>query len=167
MKCFVCDAGSLVRQLAAVEGQVKGSKYAVDTMALVCDHCGHIAMEGEDTPEFLRKVSDAYRAEHKLLTSSEIRAIRGGLSQQRFADELGIGVATVKRCELGLVQNKSTDKLIREFARRNTPVWTYETPSYKEACLAAASGLWAHAHGPPNEPGCANILSFDDSFSTT
>ena len=149
MKCFVCDDGTMVKQLAEVEGIVKRKKFKVEALALVCKQCGHVAMEGEDTAEFLRTLADAYRRKHKLLTSSEIRTIRGGLSQQRCATEVGVGVASLKRWELGLVQDRSSDKLLRAFARRNTPTWTYETSSGAGACLASNAGRWPLAHGPP------------------
>ncbi len=70
MKCFVCDAGTMVRRVADMEGQIKRKKYTVSTMALVCDQCGHTAMEGEDMPEFMRKLADAYR--HAGLVSAEV-----------------------------------------------------------------------------------------------
>lgn len=156
MKCFVCNDGTLIRGLAMVEGQVKRKKYKVEALALVCDRCGHIAMEGYDTQEFMRKLADAYRSEHKLLMSNEIRAIRGGLSQQRFAAELGVGPASVKRWELGLVQDKGNDRLMRDFARQHTPTWRYETAVAAESeCFSAAVCLWELAHGPPFSDSCA------------
>jgi len=109
-------------------------------------------MEGEDMPEYMRKIADAYRRDHGLHTSDEIRAIRGKLTQQRFADALGVGVASVKRWELGLVQDRGNDRLIREFQRQEGAKWSYE---FKEGqaeqgqSLSAAAGCWALAHGPP------------------
>ena len=103
-------------------------------------------------PEYMRKVADAYRRDHGLYTSEEIKDIRGKLTQQRFADALGVGVASVKRWELGLVQDKGNDKLIREFQRRKSLRWSYE---FKEAFadedrrLSVEACLWAPVHGPP------------------
>jgi putative zinc finger/helix-turn-helix YgiT family protein len=152
MKCFVCNKGVLTRQLADVEGKVKGKKYTVKTMAMVCDHCRHIALEGADVPEYMRKVADAYRRAHDRYTSDEIKTIRGRLSQQRFADALDVGVASVKRWELGLVQSKAHNKLIRAFQREEGAKWNYE---FKEApvespSLSGVAGLWPLAHGPPS-----------------
>ena len=78
MNCFVCDEGTLQHRLADVEGKVKGEKFVVRTNALVCDACGHVAVEGADMSEFMRSLADAYRRAHNLLTSEEIKHIRGG-----------------------------------------------------------------------------------------
>jgi transcriptional regulator with XRE-family HTH domain len=52
------------------------------------------------------------------LTPQEIKAIRkaGGLTQAEFAKRLKVGIASIKRWELGLViQNESADESIRQF----------------------------------------------------
>jgi len=151
MKCFVCNKGALSRQLAEVDGKIKGKTYTVETMALVCDHCQHVAVEGADMPEYMRKVADAYRRAHDLYTSEEIKAIRGRLNQQRFAVALGVGSASVKRWELGLVQSKAHNKLICDFQRQQRPQWTYEfdDKSAESRSVSAGAGAWAPAHGPP------------------
>ncbi|MGE5646169.1 MAG: type II TA system antitoxin MqsA family protein [Acidobacteriota bacterium] len=152
MNCFVCDDGTLTTRLADVEGEIKGEKYRVHVSALVCDKCGHVAMEGSDASEFMRRLADAYRRAHNLLTSEEIRRIRGGMSQQRFAKALGVGVASVKRWELGLVQEERNNALILEFARGANRGWIFESES---ACsteprpLMEGAGLWSCCHSPP------------------
>lgn len=164
MKCFVCNRGTFVRQLAEVDGKIKKKTYTVKTLALVCDRCHHIAVEGEDMPEYMRKVADAYRLDHGLCTSDEIRTIRGKLNQQRFADAIGVGVASVKRWELGLVQDRGNDRLIREFQRQESLKWSYEfkeAPTHEGPCLSAGAGLWALAHGPPS---CGDTLLFCRTF---
>jgi putative zinc finger/helix-turn-helix YgiT family protein len=153
MKCFVCSRGAFVRQLADVGGKIKKMTYTVKMLALVCDRCHHIAVEGEDMPEYMRRIADAYRSDHGLYTSDEIRAIRGKHTQQRFADALGVGVASVKRWELGLVQDKGNDRLIRDFQRQENLKWNYEfkeAPADEDECLSVGAGLWALAHGPPS-----------------
>ena len=152
MNCFVCDGGSLNERLADVEGDVRGEKFVVRTPALVCDTCGHIAMEGADTQEFMRRLADAYRSAHNLLTSEEIRRIRGGMSQQRFCKALGVGIASVKRWELGLVQEERNNSLMLEFARRANRGWIFESEGehYAEPQrLLVGAGLWSGCHGPP------------------
>jgi putative zinc finger/helix-turn-helix YgiT family protein len=148
MTCFNCNTGKFDRRWVPVEGKIKRKKYTVNAWALVCDHCGHISMEGADVQEFMRSLADSYRTDNKLLTSSEIRAIRGGLSQARFAQELGVGVASVKRWELGLVQDRSSDRLIRTYARSLEPSWAYELPAAAAPPLAVACWVGL-AHGPP------------------
>src|ERR1039457_3045050 len=153
MKCFVCNSGTFVRQLADVDGKIKKQTYTVNTLALVCDRCHHTAIEGGDMQDYMRKIADAYRRDHDLYTSEEIKAIRGKITQQQFADALGVGVASVKRWELGLVQDKGNDRLIRDFQRQENLKWNYEfkeAPADEDECLSVGAGLWALAHGPPS-----------------
>lgn len=154
MKCFNCESGEFENRLVRAEGEIKGKQYTVETPALVCNACGHIALEGKDAQEFMRRIADAYRLAHQLLTSDQIRSIRGNLSQLRFAQEIGVGSVSVKRWELGLVQNKSNDKLMRDFAKYSKKRYVYEVPVAASALLAAmAAGISAspeeHANGPP------------------
>lgn len=83
---------------------------------LACTECGYQTVEGADMPEYMRLLADKYRAAYGLLTSDEIRAHRERLkmSQQKFADYLGVGVASVKRWEMGKIQESAMDKLIRQ-----------------------------------------------------
>jgi transcriptional regulator with XRE-family HTH domain len=102
----------------------------------------------------MRKIADAYRRDHDLYTSEEIKAIRGKITQQQFADALGVGVASVKRWELGLVQDKGNDRLIREYDRQESLKWRYEINDREalanaDSRLSVEVGLCAPAHGPP------------------
>ena len=115
MKCFNCGKGALRRRDAIVPGAIKGEEFSVVTPALVCPNCGHIAMEGEDVPEHLRRLADEYRRAHNLLTSDQIRAHRKTLkmSQKAFAVYLGVGEASIKRWELGAIQDEVFDHYLR------------------------------------------------------
>jgi putative zinc finger/helix-turn-helix YgiT family protein len=115
MKCFECEKGNLIHRRAQVEGEVRSEQFVVESAALVCDRCGYQAMEGADLPEHLRRLADAYRRAHRLLTSEEIRSRRGLLrmTQKVFAAYLGVGEASIKRWELGAVQDESMDRYIR------------------------------------------------------
>jgi putative zinc finger/helix-turn-helix YgiT family protein len=98
-----------------VEGRYRGRVYKVQASAHVCSKCGYYLVEASDTPELMRNLSDAYRSEMGLLTSDQIRGYREslGLSQQRFAEYLKVGVASIKRWELGGVQDSVNDDHIR------------------------------------------------------
>jgi DNA-binding XRE family transcriptional regulator len=67
-------------------------------------------------PEYGRLLADEYRAAHGLLTSVEIRSRRKqlGMSQEEFANHVGVGVASVKRWEMGKIQDERSNKLIIE-----------------------------------------------------
>jgi DNA-binding transcriptional regulator YiaG len=117
-------------------------------------------LEGKDAQEFMRRISDAYRRAHKLLTSDQIRGIRGGLSQLRFAQEIGAGPASVKRWELGLVQDRSSDKLIRAFEKASKRRYVYDVPVRVALPAVYGSGPEGYAHGPPfaMENHCLSLL---------
>lgn len=150
MNCFACGKGELKPVTAKVEGVVKKKKYKVETRALVCDVCGHAAIESSDMPEYMRKLSDVYRRDNGLYTSDEIKRIRGKLTQQKFAEELGVGVASLKRWELGLVQDRSNNNLIRDFAGRVSSKWAYEfEKNVPESCLTAGLSPMEISNSPP------------------
>jgi putative zinc finger/helix-turn-helix YgiT family protein len=105
----------MTRQLAEVDGEIRGEKYAVMANALVCSKCKHAGFEGTDVQEHMRKVADAYRRAHHLLASDDIRKARKalGMSQKTFAAYLQVGEASVKRWELGAIQDEAMDQYIR------------------------------------------------------
>jgi len=96
-------------------GEYAGVSVSIEMEGLVCDSCGYKTVPGSKMEEFGRLVADGYRKQKGLLTSGDIRGIREdlGMSQQQFADHLGVGVASIKRWELGKVQEESMDQLMR------------------------------------------------------
>ena len=108
----VAGRGTLTRQESVVDGTVKNETFSVTTLALVCAKCGHVALEGKDVQEHLRRVADAYRKSHGLLTGEEIKSSRRRLkmSQRQFARYLKVGEASIKRWELGAIQGESHDQ---------------------------------------------------------
>jgi putative zinc finger/helix-turn-helix YgiT family protein len=115
MKCFSCDKGKLESRRALVPGDVRGDCLAVECEALVCDRCGFQSLTDEQSDAYNLLITDAYREKHGLLTSDDLRRCREqlGMSQQQFAGFIGVGVASVKRWELGLIQDQALDQLIR------------------------------------------------------
>lgn len=113
-ECLHCD-GELDHRIAPVAGTYSGESFTVMTDALVCPKCGYTTVDAQHADEFLKHVADAYRSAHKLLTSTEIKALRlkDKRTQEEFAKYLGVGVASIKRWELGRVQDAAMDELIR------------------------------------------------------
>ena len=115
MTCIKCGKAKLEKRKARVPGEIKGERFLVSMPALACPNCGFITVDGDDMPEYMRLVADAYRRKHNLLTSNEIRRRRQQLrmSQARFADYIGVGIASLKRWEMGKIQDTSSDELIK------------------------------------------------------
>lgn len=115
MTCIKCKGQMSQSQLMQMTGRFKGLDLTVEIEGRQCTQCGHQIVAGRHMSEFMQKLGDAYRVSKGLLTSAEIRRQREslGMSQTEFADYLGVGVAGVKRWELGDIQNKAVDELIR------------------------------------------------------
>ncbi|MBZ5591263.1 MAG: type II toxin-antitoxin system MqsA family antitoxin [Acidobacteriia bacterium] len=115
IRCIQCGRADLETRTIQLAGKVRDRDYTVEMRGLQCPRCGYKTIEGSDMPEFGRLLADQYRAEHGLLTSEELRARRKrlGLSQREFALHVGVGLATIKRAEMGKIQDGRTDEAIR------------------------------------------------------
>ena len=127
LKCPECDRRYLQPAITELTGITHGESFAIASDALVCPNCGFKTIPVEKMGEFALRISDAYREKYQLLTSSRIRDCRLdlGMSQQRFADYLGVGSSSVKRWELGQIQDKAMNNLMvlktdLDAARENT-----------------------------------------------
>ncbi len=114
MECLNC-AKQLRRKIAPITGFYDGETFTVKTQAIVCPYCGFSTVDAPHLDEYYRAVADAYRTAHGRLTSDQIVAARKRLkmSQRAFARFLGVGEASIKRWELGKVQDRAMDELIR------------------------------------------------------
>lgn len=116
MICLRCNSEEFEhKDNAVIEQEFRGETFKVKAPAMVCAKCGWQALAEGMADALLKRTGDAYRKRHGLLTSIEIKALREelGMSQQRFAEALGVGVASVKRWETWLPQETSSDNLIR------------------------------------------------------
>jgi putative zinc finger/helix-turn-helix YgiT family protein len=115
IRCIECGRADLRPAANRFQGVVRGETYTVKMDGLECPNCHYKTIEGAAMPEFGRLLSDQYRAAHGLLTSEDIRARRRGLglSQRAFATYVGIGEATVKRVEMGKIQDRHTEEAIK------------------------------------------------------
>ena len=115
MNCPNCHKANLVRRRTRIPGRVKGESVEVVMTGLVCPRCGYVTVDGKDMAEYMGRVADAYRSRHGLLTGEQIRDRRKslGMSQAKFAEHLGVGLASIKRWETGRIQDRSSDRLIR------------------------------------------------------
>ena len=117
MICVRCDNEDFITKPdAVIEQEFRNVRLDVHTPALACSNCGWITVGLDQVDELRKRTADAYRKKLGLLTSDAIRAIRKvlGMNQPAFAAFIGVGVASVKRWETWLVQEKRNDDLIRQ-----------------------------------------------------
>jgi putative zinc finger/helix-turn-helix YgiT family protein len=105
----------MVSRLAAMTARIRGEEVPVRTEAMVCNRCGFQVLTDEQSAVYIMASADAYREKHNLLTTKELKRIRGRLrmSLRAFAKYLKVGEASPKRWEAGLVQDEAMDELIR------------------------------------------------------
>lgn len=128
MKCFDCGKGRMIKKVTKVPHEIRGLRFEVESAVSVCTKCGAISIPWDRIGDHGRLVDATYRRLAGILTAEEIREARQrlGMSQREFAEYLGVGEASVKRWETGVLPDKSSSDLIRlktdpEAARQN---WT-------------------------------------------
>ncbi len=134
--CIQCNNGTLTSAVISVVGTREGEEFTVFVPGLICSACGFKTIDNQQSGEFTKAVSDAYKRAHRLLTGAELRERRCTwlkMSQQDFADYLGVGIASVKRWEAGQIQDRAMDELIRlktdpEAARTNLRALEIQLP---------------------------------------
>ena len=115
MECVECGKGRMVRKKAKVPHEIRGIKFEVEDTVNVCQRCGFITIPLDHADEHGRLVDETYRRLEGILSADEIVAARRrlGMSQREFASYLGVGEASVKRWEKGVLPDKSSSDLIR------------------------------------------------------
>jgi putative zinc finger/helix-turn-helix YgiT family protein len=93
----------------------------------VCPVCGLEAGSVQEGAMAQRAIADTYRKTAGLLTGEEIVRFRKKmrLTQPQLAGKMGVGVASIKRWELGLIQTKSMDRALRTVFWNDTPADVY------------------------------------------
>ena len=114
-ECLKCGGTMHEHSGLSFEGEVRDETVSFVMAGLKCEACGRQTVPGSEMQEFMRRAADAYRVRHRLLTSETIRSRRNalGMTQEEFAEWLPAGVASVRRWELGAVQDDAMDELIR------------------------------------------------------
>ena len=137
MQCLKCGKGALRKAKCAFVVTVRDEDVLVRTNGLRCVSCGWETQDLLGAAGLAQLAADAYREEHAMLTSSEIRGRRERLnmSQEAFAEWIGVGIASIKRWEGAQVQDRALDALIR---LRTDPAAATQTAKAVRARLAKA-----------------------------
>jgi putative zinc finger/helix-turn-helix YgiT family protein len=116
MICFKCDSEEFEVRESSVHQEFRGEAFDVRVPVSVCKGCGWQVLAPDQVDAVRKQTVDAYRSKHKLLMAKEIIMLRKArsMSQEKFAEFVGVGVASIKRWERGFVQEPISDKRIRE-----------------------------------------------------
>jgi putative zinc finger/helix-turn-helix YgiT family protein len=118
-RCPTCSAGKLHDKIVTerFEFEVDGKTKTVVAENVPVSECDNVTCgERLSGPEAARIRHEAICRTFGLLTPREIQVIRErlGLSQERFAQLTGLGIATISRWERGrLLQNRAMDNYLR------------------------------------------------------
>src|ERR1035438_2646776 len=126
VKCPECGEGTLKEGILNIQAQVRGEPVPIQFPGTECPICGFQEIDSAQMAAYGLATTDAYRAKHGLLTSDELRSRRRrlGMSQVEFANHTKRSLPSIKRWELGAIQDEAMDELIRlktdaEAARKN------------------------------------------------
>lgn len=93
----------------------RGEDITFPAELFVCEKCGLEVATIQQTTTIQNAIADAYRKKMGLLTGSEIRSQRErlNLSQSELARRAGVGIASIKRWENGIIQTKSMNSALK------------------------------------------------------
>lgn len=113
LRCDTVNEFELTTEIRKVT--VKGVPVEFEAIKAYCPHCGDplFVYEAERINQI--RCFDEYKKKKGLLTSEEIIEIRNkyGLSQTDLAKAIMVGKKNIARYEIGKIQDKSIDLLIR------------------------------------------------------
>ena len=109
------EHGEMALRRIAKETTFKGEKINYQFETYVCDECGINIGTIEQTATAQNAIADAYRRKIGLLTGEEIKEKRAenGWSQKELAKRAGVGIASIKRWENGIIQTKPMNQALR------------------------------------------------------
>ena len=120
--CPVCDKGIVNSEIVDEVINYKGEQYTQKGLKIYkCEFCKEEFVDNDSSDSHEKEVRDFHRRVDGLLTSDEIRGIRGmlGLTQKKFSKILGVGANAFQKYEKGTVtQSKGMDISLR-FIRKH------------------------------------------------
>jgi putative zinc finger/helix-turn-helix YgiT family protein len=115
-KKLSCPAGHGEMKLVHKKKSMTFKSVDIDypVVCFVCPTCGLEAGTLAHGAEIQKNIADAYRKKVGLMTGSEIieGRKRKNLSQEKLANMMKVGIASIKRWETGIIQSKSMNKML-------------------------------------------------------
>lgn len=115
ISCPICAQNTKIDQIKDVEEmEIRGEIIPVERIFYRCENCGEEFEVLNDNYDPYDSAYREYRRRKGWVQPEEIKEFREnmGLTQQRFSDLLGIGIATLNRYENGALQSEATNRLI-------------------------------------------------------
>jgi putative zinc finger/helix-turn-helix YgiT family protein len=125
-ECIACGSESgFAHKLVHSEKVVHGETFSVGHHCHECRDCGFRFLGPDEMDEAVRFAVSAYQTQHELLTAQELRGLRKKMkwSQTDLARYSGLGIATIKRLELGCtVQTKTNNAALVQCFSQDQPI---------------------------------------------
>ncbi len=116
ISCPFCEQETQIEKIFQQEKiDIRDETILIDRYYYRCVECGEeFEIYTEDSEDPYDKAYREYRRRKGWVQPEEIKEFREnlGLTQQRFSDLLGIGIATLNRYENGALQSEATNRLI-------------------------------------------------------
>lgn len=109
------DHGEMALRRIEKETIFKGERINYQFETYVCKECNVNIGTMEQTAAVQNAIADAYREKVGLLTGEEIKKKRAerNWSQKELAKEAGVGIASIKRWENGVIQTKPMNQALK------------------------------------------------------
>lgn len=107
--------GAMVLRKTEKNMAFRGEDIAFQIESFVCEKCGLEVATIDQTATIQNAAADAYRKKMGLLAGAEIREHREklNLSQKDLAKRAGVGIASIKRWENGIIQTKPMNAALK------------------------------------------------------
>lgn len=142
-----------VKSLPSVQ-EIQGEEIRVETEKWHCSACGAEWMSPDQATAGVAKAVAAFQKKHRLLTATEVRAMRDavGWTQEELAQKSNVSIATIKRLASGVhVIRRLHDEAIRRalgdarLALESGPNYefVFETHSHADVPVVTSAGTYS------------------------
>ena len=149
--CLGCERPDTisVKSLPSVQ-EIQGEEIRVETEKWHCSACGAEWMSPDQATAGVAKAVAAFQKKHRLLTATEVRALREavGWTQEELSQRSTVSIATIKRLESGVhVIGRLQDEALRralgaaDMGLGSGPKYEleFEAPSYAAVSVSTSA----------------------------